>query len=155
MRLTTEKTNYIITKASYAPMPTAVIIEIDDKLRNVLAECAVIAKSLETLQCKPELKVDSTGDAYFLRKEVFELTSIEEWFEKGDSPFMYIEGTEKQLEKFIYKYHIDSFSEITELFITSNATFYFSVHMLIDEENEANEIYVTNSIEIDRILTAM
>lgn len=151
MKLSKSKTGYLVVRTYYSPYPTAAILSIDKHLIGAITEGGKIMHQLEGLKHQPFVCYSGVGNVYYLDKGVLEQAPLQEWFTSKEE-FTYLEGTKKSISKFLEKYAVYSISEITELHVNSSSSFYFKANILVNEDNETNELYITEPIEFDVVV---
>jgi len=151
MKLSKEKTEYLVVRTYYSPYPTAAIVSIDKQLIEALTEGGKIMCQLAVLKHQPFVCYSGVGEIYYLDKDALKQAHLQEWFNSKEE-FTYLEGTEKNISKFLEKYAVFSISEITELHVNSSSSFYFKTNILVNEDDETNELYITEQIEFDVVV---
>lgn len=151
MKLSTEKTGYLVVRTYYSPYPTAAIVSIDNHLIEALTESKPIVGQLEGLKHQPFVCYSHVGDVCYLDADALEQRPLEEWFDSKED-FTYLEIAEQDLRKFLERYAVFSISEITELHVNSSSSFYFKTNILVNEDEETNELYITEPINFDLVV---
>jgi len=151
MKLSKEKTGYLVVRTYYSRYPTAAIVSVDNHLIEALKESKPIVSQLEGLKHQPFVCYSDVGDVCYLDADALEQTPLEEWFDSKEE-FTYLEGTKKDINRFLEKYAVFSISEIAELHVNSSSSFYFKTNALVNEDDEANEFYITKQIKFELVV---